>query len=299
MAWNSGLTYDNPNLFLEILNIRKQKGQDSIIVVVGQKRTGKSWSAIKLAEVLDRNFNVDEGLYFEPSPFLKYFNTVENKVVIFDEGSESYDSRTWYDIQNKIFNSLLTREGFRRNIIILTLPVLSDLDKRAIRLSTFLITMMGFNKEKEMAFGNVYRLKLFDLQGKTFPMNIQTMRFGKASQKNLEAYEKMKRDWNKVKSDENIELLEMLENPEYSRRKIPYSDLMKMFKVGSIDDDQFTDKMTGLNFSQTDIETLINHVRLEKEEKESKEKEKEALRNLQLDRLKNIPVQRKLPPNWV
>ncbi len=40
--WYNKLTLDNPNLFLDILRIRRMKKQDSIILVVGQNITPKS-----------------------------------------------------------------------------------------------------------------------------------------------------------------------------------------------------------------------------------------------------------------
>lgn len=264
-GWYKKLTLDNPRLFVDVLNIRRMKNQDSIIIIVGQKRTGKSWSAIKLAEILDKDFDVKTGLYFKPAEFLKYFNSVEKKVIIFDEGSESYDRRKWWEIQNAVFNSLLTREGFRQNILIITLPVLSDLDQRAVRLSTFLVTMKGYNIDKGYAFGNIYRLFLMDLLGKTRPTGIQNMLFFKASEKNLKKYEAMKMEWNMEKSAENINLLEQLENPETWQKGLKFDNYISMFRKGIIDNNQLKERLIKLNYNETDIDYMINMVEIEKD----------------------------------
>jgi len=79
----------NDRIFLDFLEYRRSIGQDSIIYVVGQKRTGKSWGAMKIAEMIDRNWDQGESLFFEARPFLKYFKDNENKIIVFDEGSES------------------------------------------------------------------------------------------------------------------------------------------------------------------------------------------------------------------
>ncbi len=213
--------------------------------------------------MIDPDFKVSEGLFFEPSPFLRYFNSVEKKVVIFDEGSESYDRRAWWQIQNVVFNSLLTREGFRENILLITLPVLSDLDQRAIRLSTFLITMRGYNQDKGFSFANIYRLFLLDLLGKTRPSSIQNLYIYKASKKNLLDYETKKKDWNMRKSAENISLLEQLENPETYQKGLKFDDYVRMFKKGIIDTDKFKERLIRLNYNEQDLEYVVNMVNLE------------------------------------
>lgn len=267
--WSKKLSLNNPTLFLDILKIRREKQQDSIIIVVGQKRTSKSWSSITLAELIDPNFDVENGLFFEPSAFLKSFNENERKVYIFDEGSESYDRRTWYGIQNAVFNSLLTREGFRQNILIMTLPVLSDLDQRAVRLSTFLITMKGFNTDTCKSFGIAYRLFLMDLLGKTRPTAIQNLFFRMPSKENIEKYEKMKREWNDRKSTDNIKLLEQLEDPELYQKGLAFKEYISLLKNGVIDNDYFLKRGEKLNYNKTDLYNII--ALIEKEKAEPKE----------------------------
>lgn len=272
------LNLNNGNLFMDILRLRQQQHQDSIIIVVGQKRTGKSWASIRLAEEIDKNFDVKTNLFFQPSPFLKRFRECEKEVLIFDEGSESYDCRRFYEIQNTVFNSLLTREGYKENIIIITLPVLSDLDKRSIRLSTFLVTMKGFNPDAGYSFGNIYRLKLWDLKGKTIPIGIQNLLFYRASEKNLKEYERMKKDWNEKKSADNIDILERVENPEYNQKGLGLKDYIALLKKGIIDREQFIRRGLILNYNIDDLNNLVAMIEAETVQPDKEEKHKKDLR---------------------
>lgn len=288
MGFDSRLNFNNPNLFIDLIRMRQEKQQDSIIIIVGQKRTGKSVGAIKIAETIDPNFNVEEGLFFEPSPFLKYFNSAYDKVIIFDEGSESYDRRSWWEIQNRVFNSLLTREGFRRHVLIITLPVLSDLDARAVRLSSFLVTMYGFNVEKKFSIGDVYRLKLAHLLGKTMPMHVQTLKLNLPSATNLDKYGKMKVDWNAIKSQQNIDILEQLENPESLGKKFNWNFYVNAYRQDAMDEIDLRNHLLELGYNKPDVTLLVENEFKRKEliEKELEKKlEEEARKKAFLDSL--------------
>ena len=257
MAWDKRLDIDNPRLFLDLIQMRRERKKDSIIIIVGERRSGKSYAAIKLAENIDKEFDVQKDLFFEPIEFLKRFNTIENKAIVLDEASEHIDRRSWWDIQNKIFSSLLTREGYRQNVIILTFPVLTDLDQRAIRLSSHLITMFGVNFEKSVSYGMAYRLKMFQLHGKTFPNQIQLVGFNQGSEKNLKIYGQMKMDWNKKVSEQNIAVLEEIENPQNYEKLFPKEFYIDAFKKGLIDTDKAREILQRMRFSHEHIELIL------------------------------------------
>lgn len=285
MVFDRRLDLDNPNLFLDLVQMRKERKKDSVIIIVGERRSGKSFSAIKLAEkICERNgkkFDVRTNLFFEPIDFLKRFNEIEDDVIILDEASEHIDRRSWWDIQNKIFSSLITREGFRRNVVILTFPVLSDLDKRAIRLSSHLVTMFGIDHDKQISYGMAYKLKLYHLKGEIFPQGIQMLRLSKATEHNIEEYSKMKVEWNKGVSDTNIAIMEEIENPKPTGRKFNYSVYVKMFHDGLIDHVELKNYLLELNFREKDVDMLIlseADAKLRREDEENRRRVKELER---------------------
>jgi hypothetical protein len=258
MAWDNRLSFDNPHLFLDLLQMRKDKQKDSIILVTGERRSFKSLGSIRIAETLDKDFDVTKNLFFNVKDFLIRWSNLDGGVIILDEASENVDRRQWFSIENRVFNSLITREGFRRNIAILTFPMISDLDSRSVRLCTFHMTMKGYDSERGNAFALVYRLKSVSLLGKSYPAFVQALPIQLPSKKNLEAYMEMKLKWNKEKSQENIDTIEMLENPESYGKKFPYSFYVNAYKKGVIPStEELKDNLIQLGFKAKDIELMI------------------------------------------
>lgn len=257
MPYDKRLDLENPRLFLDLLQMRKEREKDSIIIMTGERRSGKSFGAIRLAENLDPNFDVTKNLFFGVKDFLIRWRELDGGIIILDEASENVDRRSWYSIENKVFNSLVTREGFRRNTAILTFPMISDLDTRAVRLCSHHICMKGINIDREEAFAVVYRLKPIQEIGKTYRQFIQVLPFSMPSKKNIEAYMKMKLEWNALRSQENIDDMEVLENPDTYRKKFPYSFYVNAYKNNIIDEIDLKDHLISMGFKKDDVELLI------------------------------------------
>lgn len=266
------LDIDNPNLFLDTLQMRKDRNKDSIIIITGERRNGKSFAAIKLAEHLDRNFDVTKNLFFNVKDFLMRWRELEGGAIILDEASENVDRRNWFSIENRLFNSLVTREGFRRNVAILTFPMISDLDTRTVRLCSHHITMIGVNQEREASYASAYRLKPVLILGKSYPAKYpMLLNFSKPSEKNVTAYAKMKTDWNAVRSQENIDTMEMLEDPDTYAKKLTPSFYISAFKSGIIDQEEFLGEMGRLGHRKKDIDLVVKMVEKRREDEKPKE----------------------------
>ncbi len=93
--------------------------------------SGKSYSAITLAEDIDPYFNVDR-IVFHPKEFVSLLDVglPKGSVIIWEEVGVSLSSRDWYREQNKIISSLF--ETFRRHnlILIMTVPNVKFIDSR-------------------------------------------------------------------------------------------------------------------------------------------------------------------------
>lgn len=251
------LDLDNPRLFLDLLQMRKDRNKDSIIIITGERRNGKSFAAIKLAEHLDPNFDVGKNLFFNVKDFLIRWSQLDGGVIVLDEASENVDRRSWFSIENKIFNSIVTREGFRRLVVILTLPMISDLDTRSVRLCSHHVCMKGINEAEKKAYAVVYRLKPIQEIGKTYRQFIQVVPFGFPSESNVEKYMKMKMEWNAKKSGENIDTVEMLEDTDTYARKLPYSFYLTSYRSGQIDEYDLKENLIEIGFKKKDIQLLI------------------------------------------
>lgn len=260
------LSWENPRLFLDLLQMRKDRQKDSIIIVTGERRSFKSLGSIRIAETLDPDFDVTKNLFFDIKGFLLRWRQLNGGVIILDEASENVDRRRWFDLENRVFNSLITREGFRQNTALLTFPMISDLDIRSVRLCTFHLTMKGYDSNRRSAYGIVYRMKPVSLMGKVFPVFVQAIPIQLPSKKNMDAYMKMKLEWNEEKSAQNIEEIEMLENPDTFRKKFGFQFYVNSFRNGFINIDELRANLVEKGFKKRDIELLIQNETIKQDE---------------------------------
>lgn len=108
------------------------KNQNYMLVVVGPTGSGKSYSAIALAMMIDPDFDISR-VCFRAEEFLKAASRDldPGSVIVFDEAGIDVSSREWYTVRNKAINQ--TVETFRRDnlVCIWTTPVLSNIDKKS------------------------------------------------------------------------------------------------------------------------------------------------------------------------
>lgn len=104
--------------------------------VVGREGSGKSYTALKLAETADPTFDASR-VMFEPAAFLerlkkwKANNETQGKLVVADEAGVGVGVRTWYDRDQILFNQVLQVIRDENMGILFTLPRLKELDSQA------------------------------------------------------------------------------------------------------------------------------------------------------------------------
>jgi len=110
---------------------RVRMNQNYILLIVGGVGTGKSYTAMSLAEDIDPYFSVDR-VIFHPKDFIELLDSglPKGSVIMWEEVGVSLSSRDWYKEQNKIVSSLF--ETFRRHnlILIMTVPFVKFIDSR-------------------------------------------------------------------------------------------------------------------------------------------------------------------------
>lgn len=96
--------------------------------------TGKSWSALKIAESVDPNFTVDK-VCFKASDFLKQLQLIEEnripgQVLILDESELAAPNTSWQSVANQsLSHSLMTSRNLQCMIICVS-PTFGFVDKR-------------------------------------------------------------------------------------------------------------------------------------------------------------------------
>lgn len=132
-----------------------------VIVIVGARGTGKSYTAIRLATLLDKDFNVNtrkeadnlirERVVISPLDYVKLINNPNihrGNVCIFDEAGVGLPAREWQSASNRIVGKLMQLFRHRGLIIILTVPSWNFVDVQVRETVDFLITTMKINRSE-------------------------------------------------------------------------------------------------------------------------------------------------------
>lgn len=104
--------------------------------IVGREGSGKSYTGLKLCEVVDPSFNAQR-VMFEPAAFLerlrewKADGETQGKMVLADESGVGLGVRTWYEKDQIKFNQVLQVIRDENMGMLFTLPRLNELDSQA------------------------------------------------------------------------------------------------------------------------------------------------------------------------
>lgn len=105
-----------------------------VFAIVGREGSGKSGTALSIAEALDPDFHAGR-VSFKPAEMLKLIQSDETgrgSVMVLDEAGVGMGARSWYDQDQIKLNKTLQTIRDDNQILILTLPALSELDSQTI-----------------------------------------------------------------------------------------------------------------------------------------------------------------------
>jgi hypothetical protein len=122
----------------EIWGRLNERNQHFMAVVVGPEGSGKSYTSLKIAELVDPTFTA-ERVMFNPADFLEQLQTwkeageTQGKMVVVDEAGVGIGTRSWYEKDQIKLNKVLQVIRDENMGIIFTVPALKDLDSQARR----------------------------------------------------------------------------------------------------------------------------------------------------------------------
>ncbi len=131
-------------------------------VVTGDTGSGKSYSAMSIAEKIDPNFD-SSNVVFNAVDCLKKINDCKDKkgsVILFDEAGVGVGSREWFSTLNKQFAYVMETFRLYNLALIFTLPSFFDLDKKLRGFVHSRIETIGiYNKQSHVKWKNIKRTK--------------------------------------------------------------------------------------------------------------------------------------------
>lgn len=176
------------SFILDEIQYRRKKIKQNAIVVVGQPGEGKSYFALRLAQVLDPRFNLYKQIVFERTHLLWLLgpNTPlkMGQVIIIDEAQFIAGARRWYeDVQKDVMEHIeaIRSKGFVVIIVALHLNLLDKIIRK------YVLTKMMLMRERGEAV--VYSLHTPPFQDKLWKsrmgfMSLQLPDFEKCSYAN-------------------------------------------------------------------------------------------------------------------
>lgn len=103
-------------------------------IITGMPGSGKSWTALTEAEIIDPTFNIDR-VGFTPKQYLEVIDGAKTgQFVVWDEVGVGISARKWQSASNIMITEVLQTMRHRRLGVILVVPDLSFIDVQARKL---------------------------------------------------------------------------------------------------------------------------------------------------------------------
>jgi ABC-type dipeptide/oligopeptide/nickel transport system ATPase component len=224
------------NLTLEMLGEKWRrlnvKNEHWMLCIVGEEGSGKSYTAVKIGELVDPNFSA-ANVFFHPADVLERLRDgryQEGDVWVLDEAGVGLGSRTWHDDGQVMLNQALQLIRSHNIGLIFTLPALDDLDLQAKRRLQNAYEIKS-KKEGEFVKGRWYRAQV-DRMGFSNRSGVwwegphirgsklRTVSFTLPSEELVEEYEARKQKFQEQFYDDTIAELRGEENEETDDRSV-------------------------------------------------------------------------------
>jgi len=192
----------------EVWHRINSRNQHYMAALVGPEGSGKSWTALKIAELIDPTFGPDR-VMFDPHTFMESLTAwkdageTRGKMIVVDEAGVGIGSRSWYDKDQIQLNKVLQVIRSENMGMLFTLPRLSELDSQTRGRLRAMIEMDGMTPGR---YADVKYLRWFPARDerskiyRKYPIigdganmrKVRRLRFGPPSEELIDGYEARK-----------------------------------------------------------------------------------------------------------
>lgn len=242
---------EQPILVRYIKNRIEKQNKNFIMLFVGATGSGKSYSALRLAEMLDNTFTINR-CCFHAKDFMNTINSlieqsgrgeiIKGKVLLWDEFGVEHSAREFMTISNRVINYFFQTSRHLNLIVIMTVPLLSFIDSATRKLCHGVAEMQGINSHDKTATVKVKMLQTNVMTGKEYPKYLRyrknnktfvskRLKFKLPSKKLLKDYEEKKTEFTTQLNKEIMnKLLKSKEKEIFTDTQTDYIELHKKFK---------------------------------------------------------------------
>ena len=217
----------NKYSLVRYIHRRIANNKNFLATITGPTGSGKSWSALSMAELLDKEFSVDR-VIFKGRELMKLINEGNLKpgsVIVWDEAGIDLSNRNWQSVTNKMLNALLQTFRHKNFILFFTVPYHDFVDASSRKLFHADFETQKINKNQEVVVikpkllqynSNLckwYR-KYLKVQVNHSIVKIRRWAVPKPSDALIKAYEEKKNKFTKNLNMDIDRQLEKLEEPD-------------------------------------------------------------------------------------
>ena len=126
----------NDYSLVRYIHRRIKNNKNFLATITGPTGSGKSWSALSMAQLLDPTFTADR-VIFRARDLMKLITTGDLKagsVIVWDEAGIDLSNRNWQSVTNKMLNSLLQTFRHRNFVLFFTVPYHDFIDSASKKL---------------------------------------------------------------------------------------------------------------------------------------------------------------------
>jgi hypothetical protein len=191
------------------------------LITADRLRSGKSYAAIRLGELLDPSFSIDENVGFEALWYMKKaMSSPKGTVLVLDEPNRAIGNRSWYTEENQIFANYLQTNAYRQVHGLFALPHEHLMDNAVTAVCTFQIVMNG----PGLGACFIYKRDQLNRTYKTRTYSWgQPLSFAKPSAKLVNAYERKRDEYTTMK---NLEMVKRIEESQAVQRQPTAKDII-------------------------------------------------------------------------
>lgn len=196
---------DDPFVIHSIKWRMKTKKKTWLGSCIGESGDGKSYGGIRIAELIDPNFNATR-IALDPLRFLEILKTglPPCSVVLFDEAGINLSAKEFQTMNNRLINYVVQAFRKKRIAVIFTMPTMKLLDKASRELCNSIIYLQNVDMKNKMSEAKWYNIQMNHRTGKSYEKSpryidpkkgltvVPTVNIRLPNSKTLEEYEKMK-----------------------------------------------------------------------------------------------------------
>lgn len=177
-------------MFQTYVHQRIKKNKNFMVAVTGATGSGKTYTALRLAELWDKDFT-SNNIVFTPKEFLKLLNSgtlKQGSVIVADEFGVSMNSRNWQSASNQVINYILQTFRSKNYVVIFTSPDFAFIDSSARKLFHCHMMTQGINFKEKLCTIKPYMLQINQRTGDIFYKYLIPVIKGEGEKKISELY---------------------------------------------------------------------------------------------------------------